>query len=590
MRDEAPVSLEANGTADVRGARLAASAGDGAETVTESAAERAGAYPVLDETQLEVLSRYGHEREVSAGQTLVSPGDTGYDFLVVLRGAIEVLHGAGTAAERLIVRFGPGGFVGSLNNLTGQTVQVTSRASGPGRVLALKTAELRRVISHEPALSELILRAFLLRRARLMRLGAGVKVIGSRYSPATRQLLDILMRNRVPMTWLDLETDRQAEQLLRAFSIAPQDTPVVVTGRSELLRNPSLQQLRTALGLGARNSPGTYEPDTHDLVVVGAGPAGLAATVYGASEGLATVLVDSTAIGGQAGTSSRIENYLGFPAGVSGEELAARAALQAEKFAAQILVPHRAVRLGREDGMHVVELDDGTALRARTVVIATGARYRRLPLARLEEFEGAGVYYAATQAEAQLCFSHVVGVVGGGNSAGQAAIFLADRGSQVHLIIRRDSLVETMSRYLIDQIVSHPRIIVEPRCEVRELVGDGSLRAIILHGPAAPEGRQIDMDGLFVFIGADPCTEWLEGQLADDRGFILTAADIPVARRSEHGDTVLPLETSRPGVFCVGDARAGSVKRVAVAVGEGSMAVRLVHDRLGAGDPARKRP
>jgi thioredoxin reductase (NADPH) len=579
-----------HGIADVPGVRPPAFVEDRAESVTESAAERAGAYPVLDETQLEVLSRYGYEREVSAGQTLVSPGDTGYDFLVVLRGEIEVLHGVGTATERVIARFGPGGFVGSLNNLTGQTVQLTARAQVPGRVLALRSAELRRVISHEPALSELILRAFLLRHARLMRLGAGVKVIGSRYSPATRQLLDVLMRNQVPMVWLDLETDQQAEELLRAFSVVAQDTPVVVTGRGELLRNPSSRQLRTALGVGAHNSPGVAERDTHDLLVIGAGPAGLAATVYGASEGLRTVLVDGTAIGGQAGTSSRIENYLGFPAGVSGQELAARAALQAEKFAARILVPHRAVRLGREDGTHVVELDDGTALRARAVVIATGARYRRLPVARLEDFEGAGVYYAATQAEAQLCFSRVVGVVGGGNSAGQAAIFLADRGSQVHLIIRRGSLVETMSRYLIDQVVSHPRIIVEPRCEVRELVGKSSLRAIVLHGPAVPEGRRIAMDGLFVFIGADPCTGWLGGQLADDRGFILTGADIPVARRPDHGDTVLPLETSRPGIFCVGDARAGSVKRVAVAVGEGSMAVRLVHDRLGASDPARKRP
>jgi thioredoxin reductase (NADPH) len=557
---------------------------------TESAAERAGAYPILDETQLEVLSRYGHEQDVSAGQTLVSPGDTGYDFLVVLRGEVEVVHGAGTPAERLIVRFGPGGFVGSLSNLTGQTVQVTARAPVAGRVLALKAAALRHVIAQEPALSELILRAFLLRHARLMRLGAGVKVIGSRYSAGTRQLLDVLMRNRIPMVWVDLETDAQAEELLQAFSVAPQDTPVVVTGRGELLRNPSSRQLLATLGVGGRNGPVADQRETHDLVVVGAGPAGLAATVYGASEGLQTVLVDGAAIGGQAGTSSRIENYLGFPAGVSGEELAARAALQAEKFAARILVPHGAVRLGREDGVHIVELDDGRALRARTVVIATGARYRRLPLARLENFEGAGVYYAATQAEAQLCFSRAVGVVGGGNSAGQAAIFLADRCSQVRLIIRRDSLVETMSRYLIDQVVSHPRIIIEPRCEVRELIGDSALRAIVLEGPAIPEGQRIDMDGLFVFIGADPCTGWLGGQLADDRGFILTGADIPAARLDDHGAAALPLETSRPGVFCVGDARAGSVKRVAVAVGEGSMAVRLVHDRLGAGDPARKRP
>jgi thioredoxin reductase (NADPH) len=576
--------------ADVRGARPPAFTGDQTESVSDSAADRAGAYPVLDETQLDVLSRYGHEREVAAGQTLVSPGDTDYDFFVVLRGEIEILHGVGTATERLIVRFGPGGFVGSLSNLTGQTVQVTARAPVAGRVLALTAAALRRVISREPALSELILRAFLLRHARLMRLGAGVKVIGSRYSAATRQLLDVLMRNRVPMVWLDLEADRQAEELLRAFSVAPQDTPVVVTGRAELLRNPSLRQLRATLGVGTRNGPGGDGRDTHDLVVVGAGPAGLAATVYGASEGLATVLVDGAAIGGQAGTASRIENYLGFPAGVSGEELAARAALQAEKFAARILVPHGAVRLGREDGIHVVELDDGTVLRARSVVIATGARYRRLPLARLADFEGAGVYYAATQAEAQLCSSRAVGVVGGGNSAGQAAIFLADRGSQVHLITRRDSLVETMSRYLIDQVVSHPRITVERRCEIRELVGDSSLRAIVLHGPGVPEGRRIEMDGLFVFIGADPRTGWLGGQLADDRGFILTGADIPIARRPDHGDTVLPLETSRPGVFCVGDARAGSVKRVAVAVGEGSMAVRFVHDRLEAGDPARTRP
>jgi thioredoxin reductase (NADPH) len=379
-------------------------------------------------------------------------------------------------------------------------------------------------------------------------------------------------------TWLDLEASPQAEATLRGLDVPVADLPVVIVPGGPLLRNPAGRTLLAALGISGADAP--FPPEACDLLIVGGGPAGLAASVYGASEGLVTTLAEESALGGQAGTSSRIENVLGFPAGLSGEELATRSALQAQKFGVRIKLAARAVSLSSDGGLHQVSFDDGETVQARSVIIATGAHYNRLPLDRLEELEGVGVYYAATQTEAQACGAGPVAIVGGGNSAGQAALFLSRSCTQVHVLIRGDSLEASMSRYLIDRIEQDPRIIVSPRTQVTELIGTGQLEGVRIRRTGQPDASELPIRGLFVFIGAKPRTGWLAGQLAEDsNGFLLTGADIP-AVRLEDGMTPLFLETSGPGIFAVGDVRGGSVKRAAAAIGEGSMAVRLVFDRL----------
>jgi len=357
------------------------------------------------------------------------------------------------------------------------------------------------------------------------------------------------------------------------------DLPIVVVPGGPLLRRPASRELLDALGL---SGPASADPsEVCDLLVVGAGPGGLAAAVYGASEGMVTVLAEDTALGGQAGTSSRIENLLGFPAGVSGEELAARATLQAEKFGVRVKLGSRAVSLSSEDGMHLVRFDDGEVTTAKAVIIATGARYRRLPLDRLADFEGVGVYYAATQMEAQACRAGPVAIVGGGNSAGQAALFLSRSSAAVHVIIRGQSLDSSMSRYLIDQIERNPRITVTPRTQVTALLGEDQLEGVRVLDITAQQTSELPVRGLFVFIGAEPATEWLAGQLAEDsHGFLITGSGVPADKLDDPGQMPLFLETSRPGIFAVGDVRSGSVKRAATAIGDGSMAVRLVYERL----------
>ncbi|MDQ6857513.1 MAG: FAD-dependent oxidoreductase [Chloroflexota bacterium] len=547
-----------------------------AKTTAQQAEDFSAAFPVLNSSQIAALVARGVEHDVAAGDVLFKEGEVCTDFFVILAGQASAHAEFGTAGERVAASFAPGQFLGEMDLLTRQPAPVTAVMAAPGRVLAIPIAMLRLVIDQDVELSELILRAFLVRHSLLVRLGLGLKVIGSRSNASTRRIFDFLSRNRVAVAWLDLDTDARADALLREFGVAVTDTPIVLAAGHPIMRNPTNAELASAIwGPGASSPSG--DEGIADLIVIGAGPGGLAAAVYGASEGLRTVVVEGTAIGGQAGTSTRIENYLGFPAGVSGEELAARAALQAEKFSAQIIVGTAARSLTSAGGVHTIELDDGRRLHGLSLVIATGVHYKRLALARLSEFEGAGVYYTATAAEAQQCRGDAVAVVGGGNSAGQAALFLAGQVKTVHLIVRRPSLEETMSRYLLDEIARHPGIVIETSSEIGALRGERVLEAVVIKGPG-DQKRAINVRGLFLFIGADPRTGWLAGQLVtDDDGFVLTGLDLPSA--APWSVPPFPLETSRSGVFCIGDVRHGSIKRVATAVGEGAMAIRLIFER-----------
>ena len=543
-----------------------------------------GAYPRLSDHQIDAMSKSGTRRHVERGDLLYRQGDRAMDFLVVLQGLVAVIEGP----DEVIGVHGRGRFLGELNFLTGEAAFVTAVVRQTGEVLAVAPDQLRKLVAADTLLGDLILRAFIIRRSILIGRGSGFKLIGSRYSPDTRRLREFATRNRLPHTWIDLETDEGAESLLLQLGIPPEDTPVVIWRGEHVLRNPTNADLAGVVGLHVITSKETE----CDLVIVGAGPAGLAAAVYGASEGLATVTIDSVATGGQAGTSPKIENYLGFPSGVSGGELAERAVIQAEKFGAQVDVPSKAVRLAERDGYHLVVLDDGRTISSRAVLIATGARYCKLDVARLERFEGISVFYAATQLEAMRCRNEPVVVVGGGNSAGQASLFMGKYTSRVRLLIRGDDLAKDMSRYLVDAVEHCPAIEVRRHTEVRELVGDDELEEIVVEDNRTGERQTIKARALFVFIGAEPHTAWLGDQLKlDGRGFVLTGSDVGIPTGTD--SPRLLLETSRAGVFAVGDVRSGSTKRVAAAVGEGAVAVRMVHEYLrstGEEDAAPKSP
>lgn len=550
---------------------------------TEQLAEtpdRDGAYPRLTEDQLARLAAEGRRRHVAAAEVLFREGDECYDFYVVLRGRTAMVDQFGLPEERVIAVHGERRFLGELGLLTGQAAFFTAVVSAPGEVLVVPVARLRELVTQDVALADVVLRAYLVRRELLIGLAAGFRIIGSRFSPDARRLREFAARNRLPHRWIDLEEDQAAEGLLRQLGVAPEETPVVIWHR-QVLRNPSNEELGREIGLPVPRQPRAV----CDLLVVGAGPAGLAAAVYGASEGLDTVVLDAVATGGQAGTSSKIENYLGFPAGLSGAELAERATIQARKFGGRILVPSKAVAAQPQDGHYVVRFDDGAEICTRVMVVATGARYRRLDVPGLDRFEGDSVYYAATLMEARVCAGDPVAVVGGGNSAGQAALFLARYATDVHVLVRGESLTADMSRYLADRIVREPRISVMLQTEVRALDGDGTLEAVVVEDRARDRRRRIPARALFVFIGAEPRTDWLDGLVALDRhGFVLTGPDVREATTSRSGRPDPPrrllLETSRAGVLAVGDVRSGSIKRVASAVGEGAMAVRLVHEHL----------
>ncbi|MFZ0128893.1 MAG: FAD-dependent oxidoreductase [Candidatus Dormiibacterota bacterium] len=535
------------------------------------------AFPVLDPSEVAIFEAVGTRRRVTPGEYLYHEGDPGYDFWIVLSGAVDII--VDDADDQVIATYRAGQFLGELNLLTGLRAFVSARVAETGDMLAVPADLLRRVIATEPELGDKILAAFMARRAALLA-GAAVfiRVVGSRFSPETMHIREFLTRTRLPHEWLDPDADAQVDELVRAFALEPSDLPVVIA-TGEVLRRPTPGELASYLGLTLDNLPDR----SFDLVIVGGGPAGLAAAVYGASEGLHTLGVDMVAPGGQAGTSSRIENYFGFATGITGADLTQRGLVQAVKFGARLSAPCTALALREESGHLRVELSDGTVVAARAVIAATGARYRRLPVDRLQEFETNSVYYAATELEARQCAGSPVMVVGGGNSAGQAAVFLADKGSAVTLIIRAADLNAHMSRYLVDRILSHPRIRVMTSTNVAGLEGDNALQAVRVDGPVGQ--IRVPAAALFSFIGADPESSWLCGCAAlDDRGFILTDRALTVEQLGERwsvlGRQPLPFETSHPGLFAVGDVRSGSTKRVAAAVGEGSAAVSTVHQFL----------
>jgi len=537
--------------------------------------------PPLDDEQLGLLRRYGQERPTRAGQVLFREGDRAYDFIVVLSGAVSVVdHEAG--AERDLGTLGPGRFVAELNILTGERVFATAVVREPGSVLVVPVDRLQELITQNQNLSDVIVQVILRRRQWFVQQRVGLRIIGSRTSPDARRLREFAARNRLLHVWVDLDTDPAAGEVLAQQGLGPGDAPVVLMRGGEVLRNPSNSQLARAAGLGT----GAVPPKTFEVAVVGAGPAGLAASVYGASEGLAIAAIDSMAVGGQIGTTSRIENYLGFPVGVSGEEFAERSLVQALRFGTTLLVPRTATGLTRHGDDYVIRLEGGDALAARTVIIATGVSYRQLDAEGLDRFEGAGVFYTPLAAQDQILPGDPVVIVGGGNSAGQAATSLADSGHPVTVVIRGEDLAVSMSQYLIDRIAGHPAITVMFRSAVREADGTGRLERVVVEDLTTSARRTLGTAALFVLIGAEAHTQWLAESIElDSHGFIVTGPDLGGPARSAaawemEGRDPFLLEASQPGVFAAGDVRSNSVKRVASAVGEGSIAIRLVSEYL----------
>jgi thioredoxin reductase (NADPH) len=538
-------------------------------------------FPRLDRAQMETLRVAGRTVPLKTGEVLYAPGELDYDLIVVVSGCVEVVDAIDTPHERVLVSYGARQFAGELNLITLEPTLLSARVAQEGEAIFVTREALRGVISRDTRLGDLITNALVSRRAIIIEAESGARLIGHGGDPLTRELREFLTRNRVPHRFIDLDGSDLAAPTPDGRPLAEDDLPLLIGG-DKVLRAPTILEAATALNLRAPNKTAKKSWDT---LIVGGGPGGLGAAVYASTEGLSTMMIDSTALGGQASTSSRIENYLGFPAGISGSELAERAIAQARRFGLRTAVPERALSLRHEDGRYVVALDSGDELAARTVVLATGASYRQLPVQGCAELNGAGVFYAATLVESRMCGSGAVAVVGGGNSAGQASIFLSGTAEKVFLLLRGGDLGASMSNYLVEQIESIENIEVLRHTEVREIHGDIALAGLSVEETRAGERRDLDVGGLFIFIGADPCTEWLDGQLAkDDDGFLLTGGELDVTHLDvdpiNGGRPSMPLETSLPGVFAVGDGRTGSIKRVASAVGEGSMSVRLVHQYL----------
>jgi thioredoxin reductase (NADPH) len=541
---------------------------------------RTQAFPVLTAAQIGRIRSGSKLREVKKGEILFEPGDANVPFFVLLSGGMEIVQPSLTG-EIPIATHGPGEFTGEMTMISGRRCLVRGRVTEPGEFLELSGDGLRSLVGKDAELSEIFMRAFILRRLELISRGQGnVILMGSRHSANTLRLREFLNRNEHPYTYVDLDADKTSQELLDRFEVKPEEIPVVVCCTRYVLRNPSLQELAESLGLNVA----VDETQIRDLVIVGAGPAGLAAAVYAASEGLNVLVIEAASPGGQAGSSSKIENYLGFPTGLSGQELAARAIAQTEKFGAKMMVAHNVTRLDCSKRPYKVVLDNGNSIAARAVVIATGACYNKPRIANLEKFEGQGIYYGATFMESQLCEQEELIVVGGGNSAGQAAVFLSQTASRVHMLVRSGQLSGTMSRYLIQRIEENPAIEVHYKTEITGLDGAEHLERVTWLDKSSGEPSTRDIRHVFIMAGASPGAEWLRGCVAlDDKGFILTGRDLDAATVGPlwtQTRAPLMLETSLPGVFAVGDVRSGNVKRVASAVGEGAIAVHLVHRAL----------
>lgn len=536
------------------------------------------AFPKFSDEEIEQLRVYGNEREFGPGRFLFRTGERWFAFFVVLQGGIQILDTSGEGESEVAVH-GPGEFTGDIDMITGRAAVVDGRAQGVTRVLEIESDCLKRIISEVPQLSETILSAFLMRRTLLKEKGyRGATVYGGRSNPETLKVRELLARNGVPFTWEDTDDSEESCAILQEFQVQEEDYPVVLTAAGELLRNPTPQVLARAVGMREHGQGQKY-----DVAIVGAGPAGLAAAVYGASEGLRTIILDALAPGGQAGTSSKIENYMGFPTGLSGEELASRALIQAQKFGADFSVPCEVERLECGNGEVILHLKGAEPVQAKVVVIASGARYRQLPLDNLAQFEGKGVYYAATYLESMMCSGTEVGVVGAGNSAGQAAVMLSNVAKRVHVIVRGDDLRKSMSSYLANRLDQIDNVVIRHGTQVAKLHGEDHLSRVTLTERGSNEETDLPISNLFVFIGADPNTAWVNDAVAlDEKGFVLTGPQVRDRGNWPLNRDPAFLETSCPGVFAVGDVRSGSIKRVASAVGEGSMSVALIHAHLAA--------
>ena len=538
-------------------------------------------FPTLTAAQMARLEAYGKRTRVTAGEVLAQSGERVGRVLIVISGAIEILRMELAGEERLTLHVA-GQFTGELSTLRGSRSLVRARVFEDVEVLDIDHDSLRKLVQTDATLSELFMRAFILRRMGLIEThGGDIILIGSRHSAGTLRLQQFLGRNGIPYLSMDVETDPSVEELLERFHVKVDEIPVVVCRAEKVLRNPSNQQIAECMQM----NPQIDDATVRDLIVIGAGPAGLAAAVYAASEGLDILVLETTAPGGQAGSSSKIENYLGFPTGISGQALAARALVQAQKFGADVAIANTAVRLRCDRRPYEIELANGHSVRGRAIIIASGAEYRQLELANLSRFVGVGVYYAATKVEARLCEAGEIVIVGGGNSAGQAAVFLADHCRHVHMLVRADGLAESMSRYLIRRIEDTPNITLRPRTQLTALDGKDELERVTWRNAAEDKEETREIGHVFLMTGAVPNTNWLQGCVPlDDRGFVRVGSDLrPEDLASVHWPLARApylMETGVPGIFAVGDVRSGSVKRVASAVGEGSISVQLVHRTL----------
>ena len=536
-------------------------------------------FPKLTDAQIERIASVGRKRKVAKGEMLIKQGDVA-SFFVVTSGRLDIIQPT-EQGELTIVQHEPGQFTGELNMLTGRRSLVCARMGEAGEVIELTPEEMQALVQTDVGISQMLMTAFIFRRLELIANHVGdAVVIGSPHSPGTLRIKEFLSRNGHPYTYLDLDKDTGVQEMLDKFKVGVDEIPVLICRGTIALRNPSNQQVADCLGL----NPKLDETQVLDVVIVGAGPAGLAAAVYAASEGLSVVMIETTAPGGQAGSSSKIENYLGFPTGISGQNLAGRAYAQAQKFGAKLIIARSATKLSGKRP-YKIEFDDGRSVMGRTVVIATGAQYRKLPLKNLDDFEGMGIYFGATFIEAQLCTNEEVIVVGGGNSAGQAAVFLSELSKHVHILVRSNGLAETMSRYLIRRIEDSPKITLHVCTEIAALEGGNHLERVQWRDKNTGATEMHDIRHIFLMTGATPNTQWLSDCIAlDEKGFVRTGSDLTEEDLLRAGWPLerhpLLLETSLPGVLAVGDVRSGNVKRVASAVGEGSISIHLAHKAL----------